>query len=123
MKTGARLDFASNPTLAETSGLDVPVRAGRTIAGCLIAASMLIAVTLRWYHLGDLSLWWDESMTAIGVRVSTPNIVRFVSSRHLPASLFFAATLLGTSFWQLRNCLAGAYPRFAALFRCRFSIC
>ena len=52
MKNSARLDFASNATLVETSGLDVPLRATRTIAGCLIAASMLIAVGLALVPLG-----------------------------------------------------------------------
>ena len=96
MKNGARLDFASNATLGETSGLDVPVRARRTIAGCLIAASMLIAVTLRLYHLGDLSIWWDEGMTSIAVRLSSPDIVRFVRVDTFPPLYFWLQ-----HYWQL----------------------
>jgi mannosyltransferase len=96
MNNGAKLDFAGHAALGENSGLDVPVRAGRTIAGCLIAAAMFIAVTLRWYHLGELSIWWDESMTAIGARLSTPDVVRFVRADTFPPLYF-----LLQHYWEL----------------------
>ena len=44
-------------------------------------------------------------MTAIGARLSSPNVVRFAPADILPAFLLFATTLLGSSFWELRNCL------------------
>ena len=77
------------------------------MAGCLIAASMLIAVGLRWFHLGGLSLWWDESMTAIAARLSSPNVIRFVRADILPPFYFllqhYWEVLFGNSETALRS--------------------
>ena len=107
MKNGTRSDFAGDVTLDGTYALEVPVRARRIIAGCLIAASMIIAVGLRWFHLGGLSLWWDESMTAIGARLSSPNVIRFARADILPPFYFllqhYWAVLFGNSETALQE--------------------
>ena len=107
MKNGTRSDFAGDGTLDGTYALEVPVRVRRTIAGCLIAASMIIAVGLRWFHLGGLSLWWDESMTAIAARLSSPNVIRFVRADILPPFYFllqhYWGVLFGNSETALRS--------------------
>jgi mannosyltransferase len=72
----------------------------------LTAAAGLSAVVLRWFHLGKLSLWWDEGFTAWQSGLSSGEILRFARSDTYPPLYFFLArywvALFGNSEYALR---------------------
>ncbi len=78
----------------------------RIIATGLTAAAVLSAVVLRWFHLGKLSLWWDEGFTAWESSLSPAEIVRFARSDTYPPLYFllqhYWAALFGNSEYALR---------------------
>ena len=78
----------------------------RVIATGLTAAAVLSAVGLRWFHLGKLSLWWDEGFTAWQSGLSPAELLRFARSDTYPPLYFFLqrywAALFGNSEYALR---------------------
>ncbi len=76
------------------------------IAAGLTAAAVLSAVVLRWFHLGKLSLWWDEGFTAWQSGLSPAELVRFARSDTYPPLYFFLqrywVALFGNSEYALR---------------------
>jgi mannosyltransferase len=82
------------------------VSAREFVAISLIIASILIGVVLRWFHLGALSLWWDEGITALGSSYSPAKIVRFAQRNDTPPLYFlllhYWEALFGNSEYALR---------------------
>jgi mannosyltransferase len=76
------------------------------IATVLTTAAVLSAVGLRWFHLGKLSLWWDEGFTAWQSGLSPAELLRFARSDTYPPLYFFLqrywAALFGNSEYALR---------------------
>lgn len=77
----------------------------------IVPASIVIAVAsavvLRWFHLGQLSLWWDEGFTAWGSSLSPADVVRFARNDNQPPLyyllLHYWEAVVGNSEYALRG--------------------
>src|SRR3984893_11624884 len=81
-------------------------RARAAIATGLTALAVLSALVLRWFHLGQVSLWWDEGFTAWAASLSPGDILRFARSDNQPPLYYllqhYWGTLFGNSEYALR---------------------
>jgi 4-amino-4-deoxy-L-arabinose transferase-like glycosyltransferase len=82
------------------------LRARAAIATGLTALAVLSALVLRWFHLGQVSLWWDEGFTAWAASLSPGDILRFARSDNQPPLYYllqhYWGTLFGNSEYALR---------------------
>jgi len=84
------------------------VLAPRAIAAGLTAAAVLSAVVLRWFHLGRLSLSYDEGFTAWASSLSPADIVRVFAQSDATPPLHYLLEhywvgLFGNSEYALRS--------------------
>ena len=77
-----------------------------------VAAAVLSALVLRWYHLGEKGLEFDEGLTAFGASLSAAKNIRYAQSSDFPPLYYmlehYWTSLFGNSEAALRSLSAVA---------------
>jgi mannosyltransferase len=86
-----------------------------TIATGLTALAVLSALVLRWFHLGQVSLWWDEGFTFWASSLSPADVVRFARSDNQPPLYYLLQHYWGILFGNSEFALRGLSAFFGTL--------
>src|SRR3984893_621977 len=90
-------------------------RARAAIATGLTALAVLSALVLRWFHLGQVSLWWDEGFTFWASSLSPSDVVRFARSDNQPPLYYLLQHYWGILFGNSEYALRGLSAFFGTL--------
>jgi mannosyltransferase len=92
-----------------------PVHASDAIAIVLTVTAIICAVVLRWFHLGGLSLWYDEGFTALASSYSPANVIRYAQSSDGPPLYFLLQHYWGNLFGSTEHALRALSALFGTL--------
>jgi uncharacterized membrane protein len=81
----------------------------------LTALAVLSALVLRWFHLGQVSLWWDEGFTFWASSLSPADVVRFARSDNQPPLYYLLQHYWGILFGNSEFALRGLSAFFGTL--------